>query len=81
MRPRDTLKRLEREAQGFYENLTLQDSTQIKYESYEMLAAYAAYMEGRDHWLLPYILQADIAEGVPGMIRMIEDRKELNSGD
>jgi hypothetical protein len=71
------LKYLEREVEGFYETLRLPDGTEIRYEQGEMFGALAAYMEGQEHWLLPHIMQADTRQGIPGMIRMLEESRKL----
>jgi hypothetical protein len=71
------LKYLEREAAGCFETLRLEDGTEVRYEPNEMLSALAAYMEGQEHWLLPHIMQADTRQGIPGMIRMLEESRKL----
>jgi hypothetical protein len=78
---RNTLKRLERESEEFYETLRLPDGREIRYEASEMLDAFAAYMDGREHWLLPYIWQMDTRQGIPGLIRALEESsRELHGG-
>jgi hypothetical protein len=66
------LGRLEQEAEGFYEVLTLEDGTKIRYESAEKLEVLFALLDGREHWLLPYLRAMDTNAGMPGLVRALE---------
>ena len=41
-----------------------------------MYEAFLACMDGREHWLLPYIRQMDTREGFPGLVQALEDSRE-----
>jgi hypothetical protein len=66
------LGKLERETEEFYEVLTLEDGTKIKYEAGEKLEVLYALLDGREHWLLPYLRGVDALEGMPGLVRALE---------
>jgi hypothetical protein len=74
---RRRLRRLEELEGELFETLTFPDGREIRYQPNEMLHAFAAYMDGREHWLLPYVLQANTRQGTVGLIRMLEKSKEL----
>jgi hypothetical protein len=42
----------------------------------DMYERFVACMDGRGHWLLPYVRQMDTTEGFPGLIRVIEGSRE-----
>jgi hypothetical protein len=63
---------LEQEAEGFYEVLTLEDGTKIRYESGEKLEVLYALLDGREHWLLPFFRAVDANAGMPGLVRALE---------
>jgi hypothetical protein len=67
------LKRLEKETDGFLRTLTLPDGQQIRYTHEEMMAAVIAAMHQQEHRLLPYVWQMDTKEGMPGLIRALEE--------
>ena len=73
------LGRLEQEAGGFYEVLTVKDGTTVKYEADEKLEALFALLDGRKHWLLPYFRAMDTSQGMPGLVRAIEGGVEDES--
>jgi hypothetical protein len=66
------LGKLERETEEFYEVLTLEDGTTVKYESAEKLEVLCALLDGREHWLLPFFRAVDTLEGMPGLVRALE---------
>jgi hypothetical protein len=66
------LGKLERETEEFYEVLTLEDGTTVKYESGEGLEVLFAVLDRREHWLLPYLRAMDTNEGMPGLVRALE---------
>ena len=67
-----SLGRLERETEEFYEVLTLEDGTTVKYESAEKLEVLFAVLDGREHWLLPYLRAMDTNAGMGGLVRALE---------
>jgi hypothetical protein len=66
------LDKLEQETEGLYETLRLPDGTTVKYESGEKLEALFALLDGREHWLLPYLRAMDTNAGMPGLVHAIE---------
>jgi hypothetical protein len=66
------LGKLERETEEFYEALTLEDGTTVKYEAGEKLEALYALLDRREHWLLPYFRALDTSQGMPGLVRAYE---------
>jgi hypothetical protein len=66
------LGKLERETEEFYEVLTLEDGTKIKYESGEKTEALFALLDGREHWLLPYFRAMDTNARMGGLVRALE---------
>jgi hypothetical protein len=72
------LKRLEALEDQLFEVLTLPGGERVRYQPNKMLDAFAAYMDGREHWLLPYIRQLDTRQGIPGLIRVLEESRELH---
>ena len=79
---RSWIKRLERDVGEETGVLTLPDGTEVRYrlgspeDGGDMYEAFAAYMDGCEHWLLPYVRQMDTTEGFPGLIRAIEGSRE-----
>jgi hypothetical protein len=78
------LEALEAEAIGV---LTLPSGESVRYrlgsphEPGDMYEAFVACMERREHWLLPYIWQMDITEGISGLVRAIEASRERVEGE
>ena len=78
---RDKLKRLEQLEGDAIGALTLPDGTSVRYrrgslhEGGDMYEAFLACMDGREHWLLPYIRQMDTTEGFPGLVRALESSR------
>ena len=72
---RGRMSRLEKQADGLYRTLTLPDGQQIRYTSEEMMAAVIAAMHDQVHRLLPYLRQMDTKEGMPGLIRQLEESR------
>jgi hypothetical protein len=71
------LDKLERETEEFYEVLILEDGTTVKYESAEKLEVLYALLDGREHWLLPYLRRAMGAnEGMRSLVRALEGGDE-----
>jgi ribosome biogenesis protein Tsr3 len=66
------LDKLERETEEFYEVLTLEDGTTVKYESGEKLEVLFALLDRREHRLLPYLWAMDTNQGMPGLVRALE---------
>ena len=69
------LEHLEKLSDGLYRTLTLPDGQQIRYTSEEMMAAVIAAMHHQEHPLLPYIRQLDTTQGMPGLIRQLEESR------
>jgi hypothetical protein len=74
------VKRLERDADGLHNTLTLPDASRVRYTKEEMLAAVAACVGRREQWLLPHILKMDGYQGMVGLIRRLEESRR-KSGD
>ena len=83
---RNKLKRLEELESETIGVLTLTDGTSVRYrrgslnEGGDMYDAFLACMDGREHWLLPYIRQMDTREGFPGLVRALESSRERVEG-
>lgn len=60
---RDRLRRVEQEAEGLYQTLTLEDGTKILYESEEMLDAISAAIRGEENRLLPVLRRRGTRRG------------------
>ena len=73
---RGRLGKLEQEAEGLYETLTLPDGTEIRYEGEEMFEVLCAVLDRREHRLLPYRRQMDTNQEMPGLVRAIEGSRE-----
>ena len=69
------LEHLEKLSDGLYRTLTLPDGQQIRYTHEEMMAAVIAAMHDQEHPLLPYIRQLDTTQGMPGLIRQLEESR------
>jgi hypothetical protein len=78
------LKRLEAIEGKVIGVLTLPGGESVRYrrgslhEGGDMFEAFLACMDGREHWLLPYLRQIDTNEGMPGLIRALEGSRERN---
>jgi hypothetical protein len=72
---RSRLEHLEKLSDGLYRTLTLPDGQQIRYTSEEMMSAVIAAMHDQEHRLLPYIRQLDTTQGMPGLIRQLEESR------
>ncbi len=72
---RSRLERLELEAAGLYETLHLPDGTGMLYTGEEMLDALSAAIRHEEHRLLPHVRQVDTNEGMPGLIRALEESR------
>ena len=85
-RLRDRLKRLEELESETIGVLTLPDGTSVRYrrgslhEGGDMYEAFVACMDGREHWLLPYIRQMGTRESFPGLVRALESSRERVGG-
>jgi hypothetical protein len=83
---RDKLKRLEQLEGETIGMLTLPDRTSVRYrlgsshDGGDIYEAFLACMDGREHWLLPYIRQMDTCEGFPSLVRALESSWELVQG-
>jgi len=75
---RDKLKRLEALEGETIGVLSLPSGERVRYgrgslqEGGDMFEALVACMEGREHWLLPYLRAEDVTEGVAGLVRALE---------
>jgi hypothetical protein len=69
------LEHLERLSDVLYRTLTLPDRQQIRYTHEEMMAAVIAAMHDQEHRLLPYVRQLDTTQGMPGLIRQLEESR------
>jgi hypothetical protein len=69
------LEHLERLSDVLYRTLTLPDGQQIRYTHEEMMAAVIAAMHDQEHRLLPYVRQLDTTQGMPGLIRQLEESR------
>jgi hypothetical protein len=67
------LEHLEKLSEVLYRTLTLPDGQQIRCTHEEMMAAVIAAMHDQEHPLLPYIRRMDTKEGMPGLIRALEE--------
>jgi hypothetical protein len=72
---RGRMSRLERQAAGLYQTLILPDGQQIRYTHEEMMSAVIAAMHHQEYRLLPYIRQLDTTQGMPGLIRQLEESR------
>lgn len=72
MSAKTKLKKLEQRANQHYEILHLPDGTVVKYTYDNAMAAFSATIDGRDHWLLPFLRQMDTTIGLPGFVRAWE---------
>ena len=78
---RDKLKRLEQLEGETIGVLTLPDGSSVRYrrsslqEEGDMYEAFLACMDGREHWLLPYVRQMDTRESFPGLVRALESSR------
>jgi hypothetical protein len=67
--------------------LTLPSGEQVRYrrgsahDGGDIFEAFLACVNGREHWLLPYIRQMDTREGLPGLIRALEGSRERGKGE
>jgi hypothetical protein len=78
------LDKLEHEAKGLYEVLQLPDGTKIRYEAGDLLEAFLACMDRREHWLVPHVRRMSTREGFAGLINALESsrtRVEGGGGD
>lgn len=69
------IRRLEHAAGRLYETLRTRDGRVVRYDQTEMLEALSAAIRGRGHRLLPHVREADTYEGVPGLIRRLEESR------
>jgi len=77
---REWVKRLERSAEGLHNTLTLPDGREVRYTGEEMMEAVIAAIHQEEHHLLPYIRQMDTKEGMPGLIRALEESHAREQG-
>ena len=69
------MSRLERQANGLFRTLRLPDGAEVRYTSEEMMVAVIAAMHHQEHPLLPYVRQLDTNQGMPGLIRALEESR------
>jgi hypothetical protein len=67
------VKRPERDADGLHHTLTLPDGSKVRYTTEEMMDAVIVAIHQEEHHLLPYIRPMDTKEGMPGLIRALEE--------
>lgn len=72
---RGRIRRLERVAEGLYRTLRLPDGARVLYRDEEMLGALSASIRGEEHRMLPHVRQVDTREGMPGLIRTLEESR------
>jgi hypothetical protein len=72
---RGRMRRLERQANGLFRTLRLPGGAEVRYTSEEMMAAVIAAMHQQEHRLLPYVRQLDTTQGMPGLIRQLEESR------
>ena len=70
---RGRMSRLERRAEDLYRTLTLPDGRQIRYTDGEMMGAVSAAIHQEEHRLLPNVRRIATKEGMPGLIRALEE--------
>ena len=77
---RGRLDKLEQEAEGLYETLTLPDGSTVKYEAGELFEVLCAVLDRREHPLLPYLRQMNTNRGMAGLVAAIEGSRERRDG-
>ena len=70
---RGRMSRLERRAEALYRTLTLPDGRQIRYTDGEMMGTVSAAIHQEEHPLLPYVRRIATKEGMPGLLRALEE--------
>lgn len=75
-RLRARLERLEREAGPLYKTLILPDGGTLRYTGDEALEAMVAAIHEDGHPLLARFLEAETAEGMPGLCRALVGSRE-----
>ena len=75
----ERLRKVEREAGGLYQTLTLEDGTKVKYESEDMLDAVFAVLEGEDHPFLSSVWRMDPNKGIPSLVRALAGEGDLET--
>ena len=78
---RDKLKKLESVSEELTEVLVLPDGTEVRYDHEEVLEAFLAAMDRREHRLLPYLRQTESREGLLGLINTLEVSRESVEGE
>ena len=78
---RDKLKKLESVSEELTEVLVLPDGTEVRYDHEEVLEAFLAAMDRREHRLLPYLRQTESREGLLGLIKALEASRERVEGE
>jgi len=73
----ERFRKAEREAEGLYQTLTLEDGTKVKYEPEDMLDAIFAVLEGEDHPLLSSVRRTDASKGIPSLVRTLDGEGDL----
>jgi hypothetical protein len=69
------LTKLERESEGLFQTLTLEEGTKVRYAPEEMLNAISAAIHGREHRLLPFVRRKGTRQGLAGLINALEDSR------
>jgi hypothetical protein len=67
------LTKLERESEGLFQTLTLENGTKVKYAPEEVLDAISAAIHGQEHRLLAFVRRKGTRQGLAGLINALED--------
>jgi len=74
---RRRLDRLEQQLGHNYEELRLPDGALLRYEPEEAVAAFAAAVDGQEHWLIDRFVSSGQSTGLPGLVRSLVLSREL----
>lgn len=69
---RERLRKLEKASGGEFDTLTLPDGSEITYPTEDVYPAIVALLDGEEHYLLPYLRQAEPKTGLPGIVWALE---------
>jgi hypothetical protein len=71
------LRRAKARLGGGTSTLHLPDGGTVTYTSWDLLVAFAAWMDQEEHWLLPYLYQTEGTTGIEGLVRSLQRSQEL----
>jgi hypothetical protein len=74
------MRRVKARLGGGTSTLHLPDGQTVTYGAWEVLDAFAAWMDREEHWLLPYLYQTEGSTGIEGLIRSLEKSREKAKG-